>query len=152
MFVVVVFCVIGTIVAFTTTMYPSVYYGVIGALIIIATTLILVLLFTNKIVRLSCKRKRTKTILSGETSEDNSTCACGAAFAKSFFCGSRSHPPESGRVESKSEFYIGGVLQDRDAEIVYLKNELREKETMLSNLGPRRTLKSNSTPDCWRRQ
>ena len=49
MFVVVLFCVAGVIVAFTTTMYPSVYYGVIGALIIIATTFILVLLFINKV-------------------------------------------------------------------------------------------------------
>ena len=48
-FVVVLFCLVGSIVAFTTTMYPSAYYGVIGALIIIATTLILVLLFTNKV-------------------------------------------------------------------------------------------------------
>ena len=49
MFVVVLFCVAGVIVAFTTTMYPSAYYGVIGSLIIIATTFILVLLFINKV-------------------------------------------------------------------------------------------------------
>lgn len=49
MFVVVVFCVAGAIVAFTATLYPSVYYGVIGGLVIFATTLILVLLFINKV-------------------------------------------------------------------------------------------------------
>lgn len=48
-FVVVLFCAVGCIVAFTTAMYPSVYYGIIGTMIIIATTLILVLLFTNKV-------------------------------------------------------------------------------------------------------
>lgn len=49
MFVVVLFCLVGSIVAFTTTLYPSIYYGFIGALIIVATTLILVLLFTSKV-------------------------------------------------------------------------------------------------------
>ena len=49
MFVVVVFCVTGAIVAFTATLYPSVYYGVIGGLVIFATTLILFLLFINKV-------------------------------------------------------------------------------------------------------
>ena len=61
MFVVVVFCVVGVIVAFTATMYPSVYYGVIGALIIIATTLILVLLFTNKVNNVKRHRVGTTT-------------------------------------------------------------------------------------------
>lgn len=49
MFVAVLFCLIGCPVAFTTIMYPSAYYGVVGLLIIIATTMILVLLFTNKV-------------------------------------------------------------------------------------------------------
>ncbi|KAL9951711.1 hypothetical protein ACROYT_G044433 [Oculina patagonica] len=172
MFVVVVFCVIGVIVAFAATMYPSVYYGVIGALIIIATTLILVLLFTNKIVRLSCKRrKRVKTVGAADTSDSSTTCACSSTCAKfcacsgaccisccscfpccnlysclrSFFCGSQVHPASSARKESKTDFYIGGVLQDKDAEIVYLKNELLQKKTMLSNLGQKRTLKTNAT-------
>ena len=35
--------------AFAATMYPSAYYGVIGVLIIFATTMILVLLLTNKV-------------------------------------------------------------------------------------------------------
>ena len=49
MFVVVLFCLVGSIVAFTTTMYPDVFYGVIGIFIIVATTLILLLLFVNKV-------------------------------------------------------------------------------------------------------
>ena len=28
--------------------------------------------------------------------------------------------------QTKAEFYIGGIAQDRDAEIVNLRNELRE--------------------------
>ena len=49
MFVVILFSLIGAIVAFTTTLYPSAYYGVIGMFIIVATTLILLLLFANKV-------------------------------------------------------------------------------------------------------
>ena len=49
MFIVVLFCLVGSIVAFTTTMYPDVFYGVIGISIIVATTLILLLLFVNKV-------------------------------------------------------------------------------------------------------
>ena len=55
MFVVVLFCLCGSIVAFATTMYPSAYYGVIGVLIIVATTMILVLLFVNKVSAVSWK-------------------------------------------------------------------------------------------------
>lgn len=55
MFVVVLFCLCGSIVAFATTMYPSAYYGVIGVLIIVATTMILVLLFVNKVSEVSWK-------------------------------------------------------------------------------------------------
>ena len=49
MLVVVLLCLVGSIVAFTTTMYPNVFYGVIGVFIIVATTLILLLLFVNKV-------------------------------------------------------------------------------------------------------
>ena len=55
MFVVVLFCLCGSIVAFATTMYPSAYYGVIGVLITVATTMILVLLFVNKVSEVSWK-------------------------------------------------------------------------------------------------
>ena len=51
MFVVVLFCLVGSIVAFTTTMYPDVFYAVIGIFIIVATTSILLLLFVNKVSR-----------------------------------------------------------------------------------------------------
>ena len=106
-----------------------------------------------QIVRLSCKRKRVKTVGTAESSEGSTTCACGSTFAKfcsccacsgacciaccscfpccnlytclrSFLYGSKVHPASSARKESKTDFYIGGVLQDKDAEIVYLKNEL----------------------------
>lgn len=112
-------------------------------------------MFCPQIVRLSCRRKRAKTVGTADSSEKNSSCACGATCAKfcsccacssaccmacwscfpccnlftclrSFFCGSQVHPASSGGRETKSDFYIGGVLQDKDAKIVYLKNELNQ--------------------------
>lgn len=115
----------------------------------------LIILIFPQIVRLSCRRKRVKTVGNADSIEDTATCACGSTCAKfcsccacssacciaccscfpccnlftclrSFFCGSQVHPGSSSGRESKTDFYIGGVLQDREAEIVYLKNELRQ--------------------------
>ena len=111
----------------------------------------------HQIVRLSCRRRRTKTLIVGDTSADStkyacansaacakfcSCCACSAACCitccscfpfcnlysclRSFFCGSQVHPATGNGAGSKAEFYIGGIAQDRDAQIVYLTNELRE--------------------------
>ena len=112
-----------------------------------------IILTCPQIVRLSCRRKRIKTVGSSDSPENTTTCACSATCAKfcsccssacciacwscfpccnlftclrSFFCGSQVHPASSGERESKSDFYIGGVLQDKDAEIAYLKNELNQ--------------------------
>lgn len=112
-------------------------------------------LLCSQIVRLSCKRTSGKSAVAGQSAEYDTTCACGAACAKfcsccacssaccisfwscfpccnlftclrSFFCGSQVHPSSGDRKESENDFYIGGHLQDKDAEIVFLKNELRE--------------------------
>lgn len=120
-----------------------------------------VILFCPQIVRLSCRRKRVKTVGSADSSEHTTTCACGATCAKfcsccacssacciafcscfpccnlftclrSFFCGSQVHPASSGGRETKSDFYIGGILQDKDAEIVYLKNELNQVDVNIN--------------------
>ena len=115
----------------------------------------LFILSCPQIIRLSCRRKRIKTVGSSDSSEHTTTCACGATCAKfcsccacssacciaccscfpccnlftclrSFFCGSQVHPASSDVRETESDFYIGGILQDKDAEIVYLKNELNQ--------------------------
>lgn len=72
MFVVVMFCVVGVIVAFTATLYPSVYYGVIGGLTIFATTMILVLLFTNKVGYASVSDNSERNITEGVQSKKKS--------------------------------------------------------------------------------
>ena len=71
MFVVVLFCVVGMIVAFAATMYPSAYYGVIGVLIIFATTMILVLLLTNKVSSINQNHIGMTTIITTEANSFN---------------------------------------------------------------------------------
>ena len=45
---------------------------------------------------------------------------------RAFCCGSQVRSSGGGGGQTKAEFYIGGIAQDRDAEIVNLRNELRE--------------------------
>ncbi|XP_068676427.1 uncharacterized protein [Montipora foliosa] len=174
MFVVILFSLIGAIVAFTTTLYPSAYYGVIGVFIIIATTLILLLLFANKITRLTCGSRPKRTVRTVQTTDNNninkftcgaafaklfSCCACSAAccmafcscflcsklyacFRKIFGCKSHTHPSEGGGEDANADFYIGGVPQDKSSDILRLRNELREKNSQLNNLGYKGTVKS----------
>lgn len=101
------------------------------------------------------KQNKTLRIGQSSTNNNKHVCACGRPCAKVFsFCtcsaaccisccscfpccnlysclrsifyGSHVHPTEDDGKGTKAEFYIAGIPQDKDAQIIHLKNELRE--------------------------
>jgi len=87
-YVIAVCCIIGLIIALTTRLFPDVFFGLVGIIIIGCVTAVLIILFLHKILLVfSCSRNRVVVRSATEDDDDASCfsrclskCRCGGAY------------------------------------------------------------------------